>query len=186
MLTVRIAGCALMVSVSVSRGPSKQRCEMLWPSSSSASSKVARATADSSTALRPIPTNCEPCPGNRKAIRFVILALAPFSYCNPATEEKWLSCGEHAGACQATPSVYTLWRKKTKRGPCERQALARPSEIGIGLGLFFDLDDLLAAVGAALWADRVGLTQRVALRAGNEIRALQPEMAAPPALLPFG
>src|SRR5208337_4358532 len=41
---VRMAGCVISVSFSLSSGPSKQTCESLQPSASSASSKVRRAT----------------------------------------------------------------------------------------------------------------------------------------------
>src|SRR2546428_10755107 len=67
MLTVRIAGCALMVSLSSCSGPSKHIRVRAKPRISSARWKTRRAVSDTSKSAFPIPTYCEPCPGNTKA-----------------------------------------------------------------------------------------------------------------------
>src|SRR5262249_45822106 len=65
--TVKIAGCVNSVSLSCSSGPSKQSFESEKPRASSASSKVCFAMENFSDKSRPMPTACEPCPGNRNA-----------------------------------------------------------------------------------------------------------------------
>src|SRR6187402_395086 len=67
MLAVRIAGCACLVSVSSSSGPSKQSFEIEKPSARSALSNTARAAGDAATSVLPMPTVCVPCPGNNQA-----------------------------------------------------------------------------------------------------------------------
>src|ERR1700676_1698212 len=76
--TVKIAGCVISVRRSWSSGPSKQRVESLYPSVSSASSNVWRATGYFSAKSLPIPTACEPCPGNNNAIVFSVMNVIEF------------------------------------------------------------------------------------------------------------
>src|SRR5262250_486236 len=67
-LAVRMAGCVFAVRASSSSGPSKQRRERGKPRASSARPHTAAAAAESWEKARPMPTDCEPCPGKRKAI----------------------------------------------------------------------------------------------------------------------
>ena len=63
-----MAGCVFSVSLKVSSGPSKHRRESSKPSAWSACSKMTRAAGNVWARLLPMPANCEPCPGNRKAV----------------------------------------------------------------------------------------------------------------------
>ena len=63
----RIAGCVCSVSLSCSSGPWKHSAESENPRARSASSKTAPPTAYRSASSRPMPGDCDPCPGNRKA-----------------------------------------------------------------------------------------------------------------------
>src|SRR5690606_33522491 len=67
MLVVRIAGCAFLVRSSSCSGPSKHRLEMEKPSARSARSKISLARWLASLKALPMPTDCEPCPGNSHA-----------------------------------------------------------------------------------------------------------------------
>ena len=66
-LAVSTAGWVLAVRVSSVSGPSKQRRDSENPSASSASRQTAAAATEASASSRPIPTACDPCPGNRNA-----------------------------------------------------------------------------------------------------------------------
>src|SRR6266566_4051435 len=77
--TVRMAGCVFSVRRSWSSGPSKQNCESLVPSASSASSKVWRARGYRSARSFPIPTDCDPWPGNKNATCVALLSSTVMS-----------------------------------------------------------------------------------------------------------
>src|SRR5713101_253871 len=67
MLTVRIAGWALIVSLWSCSGPSKHMRVSPKPRISSARRNIWRAVSETSKRAFPIPTYCEPCPGKTKA-----------------------------------------------------------------------------------------------------------------------
>src|SRR5215212_1845052 len=62
------AGCVLIVSLSSSAGPFHINCERAKPRIASASSNVSQAIGYVSASSLPMPTVCEPCPGNIKAV----------------------------------------------------------------------------------------------------------------------
>src|SRR5271170_6334531 len=68
------AGCALAVSVSSASGPSNTSCESFWPSAASTRANTSRAAGNASQSALPMPTACEPCPGNTRAV------FIPFPY----------------------------------------------------------------------------------------------------------
>jgi len=68
---VTIEGCVLTVSFNSSSGPSKQIVEILFPNVLSAISKTFFAASKLSYKSFPIPTDCEPCPGNKNATFFI-------------------------------------------------------------------------------------------------------------------
>ena len=72
-LTVRMAGWVFSVRRSSSSGPSRKMRLRGNPRASSASANVVAATGKASARERPMPTVCEPWPGNRKAIFFVVI-----------------------------------------------------------------------------------------------------------------
>src|SRR5205085_10251039 len=79
--TVRIAGCVFSVNCNSSAGPSKQSLESAKPSASSASSKTSLAATYSAANSRPMPGDCEPCPGKMKASAIVFcFQLSVFSF----------------------------------------------------------------------------------------------------------
>src|SRR5438105_5778203 len=67
METARMAGWVLAVLRSSSSGPSKSSRKSPPPSAASASSSTARASGWASASAWPMPTDCEPCPGNTNA-----------------------------------------------------------------------------------------------------------------------
>ena len=67
-LAVKTAGCVFAVSASSLSGPSNIRPRRSKPRAALASSNTARAAGDASWNALPIPTTCEPCPGNRNTI----------------------------------------------------------------------------------------------------------------------
>src|SRR5580658_5282281 len=83
-LTVRMAGCVFSVSFRSSSGPSKMILERSKPRASSASAKVCAAMRKRSARSRPMPTDCEPWPGKRKAslvdisVRILLCHTPPF------------------------------------------------------------------------------------------------------------
>src|SRR2546421_4642317 len=79
MLTVRIAGCALIVSLRSGSGPSKHSLLNAKPRISSARRKTRRAVSDTSQSALPMPTYWEPCPGNTKATARPADAPSPFA-----------------------------------------------------------------------------------------------------------
>src|SRR5882724_4179495 len=62
-----MAGCVLAVLRSSSSGPSEIRRASPPPNAASASSSAARASGYAWVSAWPIPTYCEPCPGNTNA-----------------------------------------------------------------------------------------------------------------------
>src|SRR5262249_7970407 len=64
------AGCAFSVRVRSPSGPSNIKSDSLWDNASSISSNSRRADGNAVARSRPIPTVCEPCPGNTNA-RFI-------------------------------------------------------------------------------------------------------------------
>src|SRR5947208_5157959 len=67
-LAVSTAGCVLAVSASSLSGPSNITPRRSKPRAALASAKTARAPAEASWKALPMPTACEPWPGNRNAI----------------------------------------------------------------------------------------------------------------------
>ena len=67
MLVARIAGWALIVRSSSSAGPSAMRRLIEKPSAASARSMIACASGERSSSAVPMPTYCDPWPGNTKA-----------------------------------------------------------------------------------------------------------------------
>src|SRR4051794_25045404 len=63
-----MAGCVFSVKCRSASSPQKHISESENPSASSAASKTSRAAAKLSARSFPIPTDCEPCPGNMYAI----------------------------------------------------------------------------------------------------------------------
>jgi hypothetical protein len=61
------AGCAFSVSCRVSPGPSQMTEVSFSPSAASTSSNTARAAGNASASALPMPTACDPCPGNVNA-----------------------------------------------------------------------------------------------------------------------
>ena len=68
MLWAKIAGCVTAVCLSDSAGPLKQNDLMSMSSTSSTRSKILCASGAVLYRSCPMPTNWEPCPGNRKAV----------------------------------------------------------------------------------------------------------------------
>jgi len=62
------AGWVFMVSLSFSSGPDQEIVESEYPKRRSASRKICFAREYSAAICSPIPIDCEPCPGNKKAI----------------------------------------------------------------------------------------------------------------------
>src|SRR5690606_30677739 len=78
MLVVSMAGWVYAVKRSFSSGPSKQSLDREKPRASSARAKISRASWCASARSRPIPTFCEPWPGNRNAV-FPMFLSPPLS-----------------------------------------------------------------------------------------------------------
>src|SRR5690348_10923006 len=133
---VSITGCVLRVRLSPSAGPSCTSCHRSSPSASDASANVARTTASSSKPSI-MPTCCEPCPGNTKAI--VIANLHAYEYGAPreaAADAKQHQVLAPADAAVANGDVEREWNR---RGRCVRvrvdgrdHALVREPELARG------------------------------------------------------
>src|SRR3954468_4579788 len=67
MLTAMMAGWVFAVCRSSSSGPSKMSCKRPPPRAASTSSRTARASGYASASALPIPTACDPWPGNTNA-----------------------------------------------------------------------------------------------------------------------
>src|SRR5690242_7219977 len=79
MDVARSAGCAFSVRLSVSAGPSNARRDNGSPRAESASAKTAAAAGEAAASALPIPTDCEPWPGNTRAEEDIEKTLAPDS-----------------------------------------------------------------------------------------------------------
>ena len=88
-----MAGWVFSVSRRASSGPSKHRRDNSNPSVWSASSKTARAEGKVWARLLPIPANCEPCPGKRKAVCMANHSL--YDGAHPATAVPGLRGAQH-------------------------------------------------------------------------------------------